>query len=167
MSLHGHSTSSPASPVPGPRGPGRPRGAPAQAAATAASHHELLHAAGQLDRLLDRLDEVGLDEVGRTLARALVLRFDQLLDIRFADQEMRLFALFRRAADAGVRQAADALRVDHEWITGNWRELRSMLDGVARSYCWADIDALRGAVELFVALVRDHVGQEAALLARA
>jgi len=130
-------------------------------------HDELLHAVGQLDRLLQDLERDGVDEAGRGSARALVARLDELLDTRFADQEQRLLARFRRDADARIRQATDTLRVDQEWITGNWRELRPMLDGVARSYCWADIDALRGAAELFTALVRDHVDQQAALLARA
>jgi len=149
------------------RSSGKAASAADQAPAGGRSHGELLHAVGQLDRLLQELERDGVDEAGRQSARALVGRLDELLDTRFADQEQRLLALFRRDADARIRQATDTLRVDHEWITGNWRELRSMLDSIARSYCWADIDALRSAAELFTALVRDHVDQQAALLARA
>ena len=151
----------------GPGSSGKAAGAPGQAQAGARCHDELLHAVAQLDRLLHELEQDGVDEAGRRSARALVARLDELLDTRFADQEQRLLALFRRDADARIRQVADTLRVDQEWITGNWRELRPMLDSIARSYCWADIDALRSAAELFTALVRDHVGQQAALLARA
>lgn len=150
----------------GPRSAGKTI-APVQTSNSARSHDELLHAVGQLDRLLHALEQDGVDETGRSSARALVARLDELLDIRFADQERRLLALFHRDADARIRQATDTLRVDQEWITGNWRELRPMLDSIARSYCWADIDALRSATELFTALVRDHVDQQAALLARA
>ena len=139
----------------------------ADQAAGGRSQGELLHAVGQLDRLLQELERDGVDEAGRQSARALVGRLDELLDTRFADQEQRLLALFRRDADARIRQATDTLRVDHEWITGNWRELRSMLDSIARSYCWVDLDALRSAARLFATLVRDHVDQQAALLAHA
>ncbi len=167
MNVHWHSAPLPAGTAHGLRSSGKARSEPAQTAATARRHDELLRAVGQLERLLHGLERDGVDEVGRTLARALVIRLDELLDTRFADQEQRLFELFRRDADASIRQATDTLRLDHEWITGNWRELRPMLDSVARSFCWVDIDALRGAAALFTALVRDHVGQEAALLARA
>ena len=150
----------------GPRSAGKTI-APVQTSNAARSRDDLLHAVGQLDRLLDELEQDGVDEAGRGSARALVARLDELLDTRFGDQDRRLLALLRRDADARIRQATDTLRVDQEWITGNWRELRPMLDSIARSYCWADIDALRSAAELFTALVRDHVGQQAALLARA
>jgi len=167
MTVPSHSTPLPSGAAHGLRNPGKAPGKSAQAGAGAPAHEKLLHAVGQLDRLLHELESGDVDEAGRASARDLVAWLDELLDTRFADQEQRLFALFRRDADARVRQATDTLRLDHDWITGNWRELRPMLDSLARSYCWVDIDALRGAAELFTALVRDHVGHEAALLARA
>jgi hypothetical protein len=167
MSVPSHSAPVTSGTAHGPRSSGKAAGAPVQACAGVRSHDELLHAVGQLDRLLRGLERDGVDDAGRVSAHLLVARLDELLDTRFADQEHRLLALFRRDADARIRQATDTLRVDHEWITGNWRELRPMLDSIARSYCWVDLDALRSAAELFSALVRDHVGQQAALLARA
>jgi Hemerythrin HHE cation binding domain len=166
MSVPSHSALVTGATERGPRRAGKTI-APVQTSKSLRSHDDLLHAVGQLDRLLDELEQDGVDEAGRSSARALVARLDELLDTRFGDRERRLLAQLHRDADAGMRQATDTLRVDQEWITGNWRELRPMLDSIARSYCWADIDALRSAAELFTALVRDHVDQQAALLASA
>ena len=130
----------------------------------ARSRDGLLDALAQVDHLVARLEQSGVDPLGATLAGAVVARLDELLDTGFTEQERRLFAAFQRDGDASTRQAVDRLRLDHAWITANWWDLRPMLDSLARGYCWVDIDALRDAADVFRTLVKDHVAQEGALL---
>jgi hypothetical protein len=120
----------------------------------------------QLVQLVDRLDASGPDPHSRRLAAAIIDQMDEVLPDVLLRGSRSLLSASTPPADAWTQQATAHLRADHGWISGNWCELRPLIDGVACGQSWVDLDRLRDAAELFCALQREHAALATTLLAR-
>jgi len=127
-------------------------------------HRETLRMLEQLDVLLRRVDESGVDAPARALATGIERHFSVTMREHHEDEERHVFPPLAATADAATAHAVDCLVQDHAWIETDWRELAPLLDAIANGQSWVDLDALRQGVEVFTALCRDHIALEESVI---
>ena len=57
-------------------------------------------------------------------------------------------------------QAVQRLKIDHAWLEADWRELAPLLDAIACGQSWYDDSVLSEGVDIFTALLLDHLALE-------
>lgn len=81
-----------------------------------------------------------------------------------ADEEKNVFPALLTSDNAELVQAVRTLQQDHGWIEQNWIELAPMLRAIAQGEDWIDPAELLNAVEVFLALLHDHIVLEETLI---
>jgi len=123
-------------------------------------HRQTLFMLGRLAALVTRLGSVGPDSEAREMAADIVRHFSTTVRQHHADEERYVFPKLASLGEPEVTQAVLRLQCDHDWLEENWMELSPQLDAVACGLNWFDIDTLREAAQVFIALSHDHMALE-------
>ncbi len=123
-----------------------------------ATHREVLKMLQALEQLLVHVDEKkGADEVARESARAIVSFFNGPAQQHHADEEAQVFPELLDGSDAELAQHVHRLQQDHGWLEQDWLEMCAPIEAIASGYNWYDLEMLRNAVPVFVALYHEHI----------
>ena len=128
------------------------------------THHEVMRTLAELASLIQRLDRVGVDDVGRALARQICAFFDATARAHHAAEEQVVFPSLLASGDAELVQHVRRLQQDHGWLEEDWLELSPQLRAVAEGYNWYDLDVLRAGIPIFTELYRDHIALEESIV---
>jgi len=124
-----------------------------------ACHREILLTLNKLDSLVLRLGS-GPDAQARAMASEIVRFFSNTARQHHEDEERHVFPNLLTSGDPEIVQAVQRLQQDHHWLDADWQELWPQLDAVACGQSWYDLDVLREDVEVFAALLHDHIALE-------
>lgn len=127
-------------------------------------HREVLVTLNRLVKLIDHLDDHGLDATAQDMAREIVGFFSQAARAHHADEERLIFPDLLRSSDAVLVQQVQRLQQDHGWLEEDWLTLAPPLDAIAQGYSWYDLDMLRQATTVFTELYLDHIDLEESLI---
>jgi hemerythrin-like domain-containing protein len=129
-----------------------------------ACHRQTVVALDRLEILVDRLESGEVDAQAKALASEVVEHFSTVARQHHQDEERHVFPRLASSADAETVQAVLRLQQDHYWLEEDWLEMWPHLDAVACGRTSFDLDVLREATAVFVALSRDHIALEESLL---
>jgi hemerythrin-like domain-containing protein len=129
-----------------------------------ACHRRMLAVTATLERLVARIDRDGAGTDERAAAGAIADFFATTVRQHHEDEERHVFPPLLDSSDAGVVQAVLRLQQDHGWLEEDWLELEPHVQALATGYGNCDMDTLRNGVEVFAALLRDHIALEEALI---
>ena len=124
------------------------------------THRQVMLMLARLANLQERLENQGVDDVGRELAADICEFFDGHARAHHAAEEQFVFPALLGGVDEALIQQVHRLQQDHGWLEEDWLELQPQLKAVAEGYSWYDIDALRAAIPIFNELYRDHIALE-------
>ena len=127
-------------------------------------HRETIRMLEELEMLLARIDEVGVDTRARQMARAADHYFSEDLRQHHVDEETHVFPALAAGGDAETVQAVARLKQDHAWLRADWRVLSPLVRALAGGQSWVDLDVLRDGIEVFGTLARDHIALEESLI---
>jgi len=123
-------------------------------------HRQTLAMLDQLTALVSHLESIGPDEQAQAMAKQIVQFFSTTARQHHEDEERHIFPKLATGGDPDTVQALLRLQQDHNWLEEDWMEISPQVDAVANGQSWYDPDVLREAVEVFVALSRDHIALE-------
>jgi hemerythrin-like domain-containing protein len=154
----------PAAPaVPAPRPPRAPRPAAPplpEFEKLDQAHRAALEMLAAFDRLLEHLDERGLDDTARNSAGEILAFFEGPGRDHHAQEEAHVFPGLLAGADVELVQHVRRLQQDHGWLEEDWHELKPQIEGIAGGYNWYDLQMLRHALPVFTALYHEHIALE-------
>jgi iron-sulfur cluster repair protein YtfE (RIC family) len=127
-------------------------------------HRETMRMLEELEMLVARIDQVGIDTRARQMARAADHYFSEDLRQHHVDEETHVFPALAAGGDADTIQAVARLKQDHAWLRADWWLLSPLVRAIAAGQSWVDLDVLRDGVEVFGALARDHIALEESLI---
>lgn len=127
-------------------------------------HRETIRMLGELEALVARIDQVGVDSRARQMARAADHYFSEDLRQHHVDEETHVFPTLAAGGDADTIQAVARLKQDHAWLRADWWVLSPLVRAIAAGQSWVDLDVLRDGVDVFGALARDHIALEESLI---
>lgn len=128
------------------------------------THREVMAQIERLGELIDHLDQQGVDQRARDLARTICNFFNDHARQHHADEETRVFPGLLATGSAELVQHVRRLQQDHGWLEEDWLELAPPLEAIANGYTWYDLDMLRHALPVFTELYRDHITLEESLI---
>lgn len=128
------------------------------------AHRAALAMLEAFSRLLNHLDDQGLDDAARASAREILGFFSGPGAHHHADEEKHVFPGLLASSDVELVQHVRRLQQDHGWLEEDWRELHPQIEAIANGYNWYDLAMLRQAVPVFDALYRDHIALEESLI---
>lgn len=127
--------------------------------------HQQIHE--HLEKLTSVLEQmhVQADETGyREAVREIEAFFSATARQHHADEEKTVFPKLLASDSAELVHAVRTLQQDHGWIEQNWLELAPMLRAIADGEDWVDMAELLHNVEVFLALMHDHIVLEETLI---
>jgi len=127
-------------------------------------HREVLKTLDELARLIDHLEDKGVDGEAQTLAADIVKFFNENGRQHHLDEERMIFPGLLVSADAELVQHVQRLQQDHGWLEEDWLELEPQLEAISKGYSWYQLDGLRAALPVFKALYLDHIDLEESLI---
>ncbi|MDE2368229.1 MAG: hemerythrin domain-containing protein [Burkholderiales bacterium] len=116
------------------------------------------------ERLLQHLDDRGLDDQARASAKEIMGFFAGPGRQHHAEEEVHVFPLLLARKDPVMTAHIHRLQQDHGWIEEDWRELAPQIEAVANGYNWYDLAMLRAALPVFTRLYHDHIALEESLI---
>ncbi|OQW87896.1 MAG: hemerythrin [Rhodoferax ferrireducens] len=127
--------------------------------------HQQIHAhLAQLTDVLEKL-QAGAEQVQyREQMRVIEEFFTGNARQHHLDEEKNIFPKLLASDNAELVQAVRTLQQDHGWIEQNWLELSPMLRAIAEGEDWVDMAELQHNVEVFLALLHDHIVLEETLI---
>lgn len=128
------------------------------------THRKMVEVLVNLTELVNHLEDHGVDESARQSAKAICKFFSDNARQHHADEETLVFPALIRKGDQVLIQHVLRLQQDHGWLEEDWLELAPQLQAVAQGYSWYELDSLRHAVGVFVALYHDHIALEESLV---
>ena len=128
------------------------------------THRQVMVVLGELQQLIERLDDAGVDDTARQMAREICAFFSGRARQHHADEERIVFPGLLKSGDDELVQHVLRLQQDHGWLEEDWLELAPQLEAVAQGYNWYDLDMLRQALPVFAALYQDHIALEESLV---
>jgi hemerythrin-like domain-containing protein len=128
------------------------------------THRQMLVVLGDLARLIDHLENDGVDVVARESARTICRFFNEHARQHHADEESLIFPDLLRKGDAELVQHVQRLQQDHGWLEEDWIELSPQLQAVSEGYSWYNLEELRSGVAVFTALYTDHIALEESMV---
>ena len=75
-----------------------------------------------------------------------------------------MFPALLASGDAALATAVRTLQQDHGWIEENWIEVGPRLRAIASGNGWTDPAEFQSYVDVFTALMRDHIALEEQLI---
>lgn len=127
-------------------------------------HRRMLATVGMLERLVDKLEAGDLGADDRAAAGIATKFLAAEMAEHHRNEERLVFPTLVASGEQDVVVAVLRLRQDHGWLEEDWRELEPQLQALAAGYGGWDADALRSGIELYAALLRDHIELEEALI---
>ena len=152
--------------APAPRAPRKPRDARPPAPPLPEfekldqAHRAALEMLQAFDRLIEHLDERGLDDTARASAQEILAFFNGPGRDHHAQEESQVFPVLLASGDAELVQHIHRLQQDHGWLDEDWHELAPQIEGIAAGYNWYDLAMLRNALPIYTALHHDHIALE-------
>jgi len=129
-----------------------------------ACHQQIHEHLAKLTDVLEKL-QVGADESEyRGQMRVIEEFFSGSAHQHHVDEEKNIFPKLLASDNAELVQAVRTLQQDHGWIEQNWLELAPMLRAIAEGEDWVDMAELQHNVEVFLALLHDHIVLEETLI---
>jgi hemerythrin-like domain-containing protein len=127
-------------------------------------HRDVLKTLDELARLIDHLDDKGVDATAQALAADIVKFFNENGRQHHIDEERMIFPGLLASGDAALVQHVQRLQQDHGWLEEDWLELEPQLEAISKGYSWSELDGLRAALPVFKALYLDHIDLEESLI---
>ena len=143
-----------------PRSPRRIDTPPSPIEAMDPTHIEALNHLRELQHLPDHLQELGVDATARSTAARICRFFGDTARSHHADEERHVFPALLRSDDAELIQQVQRLQQDHGWLEEDWLELSAQLQAVKAGYVGYEIETLRRGIDVFAALLREHIALE-------
>ena len=129
-----------------------------------ACHQKIHEHLSNLTEVLEQI-QAGADEAQyREPVRVIEAFFSATARQHHADEEKSIFPKLLTSDNAELVQAVRTLQQDHGWIEQNWLELSPMLRAIANGEDWVDMAELQHNVEVFLALMHDHIVLEETLI---
>lgn len=128
------------------------------------THAKMLEVLGELTALVDSLESQGVDAAARSSAQGICRFFTETARQHHANEETLVFPALIRQGDKALIEHVLRLQQDHGWLEEDWLELEPQLQAVAHGYSWYDLDALRNAVGIFIALHHEHIALEESMI---
>jgi hemerythrin-like domain-containing protein len=129
-----------------------------------ACHQQIHEQLAQLTGVLEQI-QAGADEAQyRNQMRTIEAFFSATARQHHADEEKDIFPKLLASDNVELVQAVRTLQQDHGWIEQNWLELSPMLRAIAEGEDWVDMAELQHNVEVFLALLHDHIVLEETLI---
>lgn len=129
-----------------------------------ACHQQIQLHLEELSGLMPQMD-AGSDEITfRKQVGAIEAFFSSTSRQHHAEEERNIFPPLLASDNAELVQAVHTLQQDHGWIEQNWIELAPMLRAIAQGEDWIDPAELKNAVDVFLALMHDHIVLEETLI---
>ena len=126
-------------------------------------HRDILAHLDKLTALVSVL-EADPDQNTRSQARELFAFFTGPAREHNYDEERHVFPTLLQCAVEEVKRAVETVCEDHAWIELSWLEIEPQLAALIDGDLSLDGRALRSAVEVFDAVMRDHIALEEPLL---
>lgn len=127
-------------------------------------HRDVLKTLDELARLIEHLDDKGVDAEAQALAADIVKFFNENSRQHHQDEERMVFPALLASADAELVQHVQRLQQDHGWLEEDWLELEPQLEAISKGYSWYELPALQAALPVFKALYLDHIDLEESLI---
>jgi hemerythrin-like domain-containing protein len=128
------------------------------------THADVVQSLKQLEALVKRIDDGGVDETARRLAATLCAFFDGTARAHHEEEERVVFPPLLGGGDAALIQHVQRLQQDHGWLEEDWHELRPQLSTIAEGFSWNDREALRQMAEVFATLYIEHIALEESMI---
>lgn len=129
-----------------------------------ACHREMLQQLQALDALVHRLSGSALDAQQRDDVERAIAFFTGTARVHNSDEERHVFPVLRRGGDEALAQEVDRLSEDHAWIEIHWLDVQAQLEAALAGLRSYGPQALRSAVDPFLAISREHIEAEERLL---
>ena len=129
-----------------------------------ATHEQMRYWLGELQALVNHMEDRGWDTWARDHARSVIDFFSHTARQHHHDVGSKLFPLITGRGDDAVETGVDRLRQDQGWLEENWREVLSQLQPVAEGFGGYDVDMLRHAADVYAALLTEHLALEKGLV---
>lgn len=123
-------------------------------------HQQMLAHLKALAELGQRIEADGIDADAQQQADQIETFFSGNSRAHHAQEEQMVFPLILASDDDALKAIVTALQQDHGWIEENWIELSPKLRAIASGNNWFEPAELVGQVEVFVALVQNHITLE-------
>jgi hemerythrin-like domain-containing protein len=127
-------------------------------------HREIQEHLDQLTDLFSRLEADSDSAHCRQKAKTIEAFFSSTSREHHAAEDKNVFPALLASDNAELVQAVRTLQQDHGWIEQNWLELAPMLRAIAQGEDWVDMAEMRNAIEVFLALMHDHIVLEETLI---
>lgn len=128
------------------------------------THRQIIHSLADMAGLIERLAGGGVDDEARRAAQSVCNFFAGHARQHHADEEQVVFPELIAIGDAELTQHVLRLQQDHGWIEEDWFEIEPLLISIAHGYGTVDVDMLREMLQVFEALLRDHIALEESLI---
>jgi hemerythrin-like domain-containing protein len=128
------------------------------------THRAAMEMLQAFDRLLEHLDDQGLDGLAQSSAQEIMSFVEGPGRTHHAEEEQHVFPGLLNSSDIDLVQHVRRLQQDHGWIEEDWRELAPQIEAIAKGYNWYDLPMLRAALPIFTALYQDHIALEESLI---
>jgi hemerythrin-like domain-containing protein len=125
-----------------------------------AMHEQMRYWLGELQTLVNHMEDRGWDTWARDHARSVIDFFSHTARQHHADVDRQIFPLISGRGDAAIDTSIDRLRQDQGWLEENWREVLAQLQPVAEGFGGYDVDMLRHAADVYAALLLEHLALE-------
>jgi hemerythrin-like domain-containing protein len=129
-----------------------------------ACHQQIHDHLAQLTHVLEQIQAGAEEAQYREQVRLIEAFFSATARQHHADEEKNIFPKLLASSNAELVQAVRTLQQDHGWIEENWLELSPMLRAIVDGEDWVDIAELKHNVEVFLALLHDHIVLEETLI---
>jgi hemerythrin-like domain-containing protein len=114
--------------------------------------------------LVQHIEDHGIDDHARREAHSIDAFFSSTSRQHHAQEERDVFPALLASGDAALATAVRTLQQDHGWIEENWIEVGPRLRAIASGNGWTDPAELQSYVDVFTALMRDHIALEERLI---
>jgi hemerythrin-like domain-containing protein len=129
-----------------------------------ACHQQIQLHLDQLSGLMPQIEAGDDDLAFRQQVGTIEAFFSGTSRQHHAEEEKNVFPALLASDNAELVQAVRTLQQDHGWIEQNWLELAPMLRAIAQGEDWIDPAELHNAVDVFLALLHDHIVLEETLI---
>lgn len=129
-----------------------------------ACHQQIHENLAQLTHVLEQIQAGAEEAQYREQVRLIETFFSATARQHHADEEKNIFPKLLASDNAELVQAVRTLQQDHGWIEENWLELSPMLRAIVDGEDWVDMAELKHNVEVFLALLHDHIVLEETLI---
>jgi len=125
-----------------------------------ATHQQMRYWLGELQALVNHMEDRGWDTWARDHARSVIDFFSNTARQHHADVDRQVCPLVAGRGDDFLDSHIDRLRQDQSWLEENWREVLAQLQPVAEGFGGYDLDMLRHAADVYAALLLEHLALE-------